>query len=155
MMKSEQMKTVFNSMRIAAIATTLATVGTGCMTTGSNGQAPQYSTYLDPRAEGFQAVKEAYENQGKKVEATFVPDGQGNMVAVYGVRDKTFIERTNDHLNANEGIYKNVERLTDLGFKTTDLIYDVKSTHALQKISKEEKRQTSAIWNSGVIQHSR
>ena len=157
MMKSEQMKTVFNSMRIAALAGTLATVGTGCMTANSNGQqGPQYSTYLDPRAEGFQAIKEAYENQGKKVEATFVPNEQGQMIAVYGVRDKTFIERTNDHLNANEGVYKNMDRALNLGLKATDTIYNIKGVHRLDSISRSERSQSATLRViNGTLQSTR
>jgi len=156
-MMNEQAKKVLNSMRIVALAGTMATVGAGCVT-AQNGQtqAQQYSTYLDPRAEGFQAIKEAYENQGKKVEATFVPNEQGQMVAVYGVRDKTFIERTNEHLNANEGIYRNVERISNLGFQTTGLIYDVKKTHHLESIRHSEKSQAGTLRViNGVLQQSR
>ena len=149
-MMKEQMKTVFNSMRIAALAGTLATAGAGCVTANSqNGQAQQYSDYLDPRVEGFQAIKEAYENQGKKVEATFVQDAQGNKVVVYGVRDKTFMERTNEHLNANEGVYKNVDRVLNLGLKTTDTIYNIKGTHHLESIRHSEKSQAGAL--NGIL----
>ena len=66
-MMNEQMKKVFNSMRIAAVAGAMATA-TGCVVPASqNGQAQTspYTEYLDPRAEGFQAIKEAYENSGK------------------------------------------------------------------------------------------
>ena len=145
-MMNEQMKKVFNSMRIAAMAGEM-NAATGCvMPASQSGQTQQqYSDYLDPRAEVFQAIKEAYENSGKKVEATFVQDAQGNKVAVYGVRDKTFMERTNEHLNANEGVYKNVDRVLNLGLKTTDTIYGIKQTHHLESIRHSEKSQAATL----------
>ena len=136
-MMKEQMKTVFNSMRIAALAGAMATVGAGCVTTDSqNGQAKAspYFDYIDPRTEGFQAIKEAYEKDGKKVEATFVQDAQGNRVVTYGVRDKTFRERTIDHLNDNEGIYKNIHRAVDSTTKIGGLTTDIINAHTLKGI---------------------
>ena len=145
---NEQMKKVFSSMRIAAMAGAMATVGAGCAT-----GPKQYSDYLDPRAEGFQAIKEAYENSGKKVEATFVQDAQGNRVAVYGVRDKTVAEHTVDHLNNNEAIYRNVERASNFGFNTAGLVLDVKKTHHLESIRHSQKSQSATLRViNGVIQ---
>ena len=142
----------------AATVAAAATMGTGCVSMNGNGQgnAQAYSAYLDPRAEGFQVLKEAYENQGKKVEATFVPNEQGQMVAVYGVRDKTFMERTNDHLNANEGIYKNMDRALNLGLKTTDTIYNIKGVHRLDSISRSERSQSATLRViNGTLQSTR
>lgn len=124
-------------------AITVAAMTTGCATTGNQG--PQYMGYLNPNDKDFAVQKEAYENKGMAVEATFVTGPDGKQMAVYGVREKSFIERTNDHLNANEGIYKNFDRLATLGLRTTDTIYGIKTEHDLNKIRKEEGRQTGAI----------
>ena len=110
---------------------------------------PVYEGYLDPRSEDFKVQKEAFENAGKAVEATFVKDANGQMVAVYGVRDKTFMERTNDHLNANEGIYRAVDRAATLGLRTTDTIYNIKGVHQMEKINTTERRQNHLLQTIG------
>ena len=120
------------------------------MTPGSQKQPwEKYEGFLDPRAEDFQVQKEAFQNSGKVVEATFAPGTNGQMVAVYGVRDKTFIERTNDHLNANEAIYKNVDRAATLGLRTTDTIYNIKGVHELQRLNTTERRQNYLLKGIG------
>ena len=132
-------------------AITVAAMTTGCATTGNQG--PQYMGYLNPNDKDFAVQKEAYINKGMAVEATFITGPDGNQMAVYGVREKSFMERTNDHLNQYEGIYKNVDRLATLGLRTTDTIYGIKTEHDLNKIRKEEGRQTNAMYQqNGLLQ---
>ena len=143
------MKFSKNKVLGALYAVSMAAIGTGCVAPGS--QQPVYEGYLDPRAEDFQFQKEAFQNRGKVVEATFVPGTNGQMVAVYGVRDKTFIERTNDHLNANEGIYKNVDRAATLGLRSTDTIYNIKGVHELQHLNSTERNQNFLLQNQNYL----
>ena len=144
------MKLNKNKMLGALYAVALTAIGTGCMTSGPQKQPwEKYEGFLDPRAEDFQVQKEAFQNSGKVVEATFVPGTNGQMVAVYGVRSKTFIKRTNEHLNANEGIYKNVDRAATLGLRTTDTIYNIKGVHQLEKINTTERRQNHILQGIG------
>ena len=141
MMKFNKTKTLG-----AIYAVAMAAMGTGCMTAGPQKQPwEKYEGFLAPNEENFQVKKEALENQGKVVEATMVPGENGQMVAVYGVRDKTFIERTNDHLNANEAIYKNVDRAAQLGLGVTDTIYNIKGVHGIQKLNSTERSQTRVL----------
>lgn len=140
--KLEAAKKWVRSVTMPAVITAAA-MTTGCVTTGNQG--PQYMGYLNPHDKDFAVQKAAYENQGKAVEATFITGPDGKQMAVYGVREKSFIERTNDHLNQYEGIYRNVDRVVTTGLRATDTIYGIKTEHDLNKIRKEEGRQTSAI----------
>ncbi|MBQ7413154.1 MAG: hypothetical protein IJV07_02640 [Alphaproteobacteria bacterium] len=140
----------FNNKTLGALyAVAMTAMGTGCVS--MNGQAssrPNYEGYLDPKAEDFAVVKEAYQNQGKVVEATFVNDGQGHMVAVYGVREKTGWESSKAWLADKEEAFKVGDRLMAAGSLATDIMgvhYQAKEAKAVKGVQRAVNRNTSAI----------
>ena len=130
-------------------AITVAAMTTGCMTDGSS-KGPQYTGYLNPNDKDFAVQKEAYINQGMAVEATFIPGADGKPIAVYGVREKAWYEKTNDTLGKYAPTIDTVYKAGDLGIKGAGLVYDIKSTHHLEKIRKEEGRQTGAMYQQNA-----
>lgn len=140
----------FNNKTLGALyAVAMTAMGTGCVSmNGQNQSRPVYEGYLDPKAEDFAVVKEAYQNQGKVVEATFVTDAQGRSVAVYGVRDRTGWESSKAWLADKEEAFKVGDRLMAAGSLATDIMgvhYQAKGAKATKSVGGAVRRNTSAI----------
>ena len=129
---------------LCAVAMTVA--GTGCFTTGPQKQPwERYHKFLDPKAEDFQVQKEAYQNAGNVVEATFVPGPNGQMVAVYGVREKEWNESANDHIKRNAYLYDMGRWGVNTGMQGVGLGYQIEGVHQMEKINHSVNRNTEAI----------
>ena len=99
--------------KLCAVAGVCASLNTGCISTGNS--KPAYMGYLEPEADkaAFEAKREAYQNQGLVVEAVFMPDGK----VAYGVREKTFMEKTNGTLQKYGATIDTVYKAGDLAYK--------------------------------------
>lgn len=130
--------------KLCAIAGVSATLNTGCVSMGNS--KPTYIGYITPTADRatFEAQKEAYQNQGYVVEATFAPDGK----VAYGVREKTWLEKTN-------GTLQKYGATIDTVYKTGDLVNGVMGNVGTwrvgSKIESAGKRTSSATRNQTSI----
>ena len=136
-----------NSKTMGALcAVAVAVVGSGCLSTGPQKQPwERYHKFLDPKAEDFQFQKEAWQNAGKVVEATFVPGPDGKMVAIYGVRDRTMAESACDHLNKYAPLYDMGRWGVNTGIQGVGLGYQIEGVHQMEKINHSVNRNTEAI----------
>lgn len=96
--------------KLCAVAGVCASLNTGCVSTGNS--QPAYVGYLQPEADkaAFEAKKEALQNQGMVVEAVFMPDGK----VAYGIREKSWLEKTNGTLQKYGATIDTVYKAGDL-----------------------------------------
>lgn len=131
--------------KLCAVAGVCASLNTGCISTGNTQQA--YMGYLTPTADkaAFEAQREAYQNQGYVVEATFTPDGK----VAYGVREKTWLEKTNGTLQKYGATIDTVYKAGDLanGVMNNVGTWRVGSEidSAGRRVSTATKKQTSVL----------
>jgi len=149
------LKIKLNNKTLGALyAVAMTAVGTGCVT--SQQQQPVYDGYLDPNAKDFAVQREAFQNAGKVVEATFVKDANGNTVAVYGVRDRTCAEGAVNHLNKYAPLYDMGKWAVDKAIDGTRLGYEIKGVHTLEELNATERKQTYFLngINNSLLQQS-
>ena len=126
-----------NITKLCAIAGVCASLNTGCVSMGSR---PNYIGYLDASADKatLEAQKEAYQNQGYVVEATFTADGK----VAYGVREKTIMEKTNGTLQKYGATIDTVYKAGDLA---NGVMGNISSWRIGDKIESAGKRSANAI----------
>ena len=121
--------------KLCALAGVCASLNTGCVSSRTN-----YIGYLDASADKatLEAQKEAYQNSGFVVEATFTPDGK----VAYGVREKTVMEATNGTLQKYGATIDTVYKVGDLA---NGVMGNVSSWRIGSKIESAGKRSATAI----------
>lgn len=137
-----------NITKLCAVAGVCASLNTGCVSTGNSQQA--YLEYITPDADkaAFEAQREAYQNQGYVVEATFTPDGK----VAYGVREKTFLEKTNGTLQKYGATIDTVYKGGDLA---NGVMNNVGTWRVGSKIDSAGRRVSTATRNqTSVLQQS-
>jgi hypothetical protein len=136
-----------NITKLCAVAGVCASLNTGCVSTGNSQQA--YMGYITPDADkaAFEAKKEAYQNQGYVVEAVFMPDGK----VAYGVREKTFLEKTNGTLQKYGATIDTVYKAGDLANGVMNNVgtwrVGSKINSAGRRVSTATGKQTAVIEN--------
>lgn len=134
-----------NITKLCAVAGVCASLNTGCISTGNS--KPIYMGYITPTGDRatFEAQKEAYQNQGYVVEATFAPDGK----VAYGIREKTWLEKTNGTLQKYGATIDTVYKAGDLAVGVMGTVGEWRTGNKIEsagkRVSGTVKQQTKTM----------